>query len=282
MCSGADTYLVIYVHTAPLNFRKRQIIRHTWGDPDLLKKLKARLVFVMGKVQDTKIMHKVKIEHSHYGDVVQEDFTDTYRNLTYKGICALKWISTYCHQAKFALKSDDDILVNIFKISDHIRHNVVRKYGTKDLILCNQWVRMKVLRDKKSKWYIPKEDFGLDYFPPYCSGSAFIFSADVVKRMYEASFDTPFFWVDDYYITGALAKKINVVQKRLNEMYMLNGRLAPEKFKNDTKHQYAFYHVPKMNTIYKMWSSLKKSIGAKSNILPKALDRQINRTKLPR
>ncbi|KAK3102181.1 hypothetical protein FSP39_009415 [Pinctada imbricata] len=230
----------------------------------------------MGKVADRKVMNKVKLEHDHYGDIVQEDFMDSYRNLTYKGICALKWISTYCKKATFALKTDDDILVNIFKINDHIRHVITKSYGTKDLILCNQWVRMKVLRDKKSKWYIPKDDFGLDYFPPYCSGSAFILSADVIRRMYEASFDTPFFWVDDYYITGALAKKINVVQKRLNDMYMLNGRLAPERFKNDTNFKLAFFHVPKLNTIYRMWTSMKKGMLEKEE---DELNKNSNRTK---
>lgn len=37
MCAGKDVYFIVYVHTSPTNFRKRQTIRHTWGDPHLLK-----------------------------------------------------------------------------------------------------------------------------------------------------------------------------------------------------------------------------------------------------
>lgn len=256
MCAGKDVYFIVYVHTSPTNFRKRQTIRHTWGDPHLLKKYKARLVFVLGKVADDKVMTKIKMEYSHYGDIVQEDFMDSYRNLTYKGIAALKWITHHCRQASFAIKSDDDIMINFFKIVDEIKHRTVNKYGTKNLILCNQWVRMKVLRDEKSKWYIPKKDFKPDFFPPYCSGSAFILSVDVCEKMYNASFFTPFFWVDDYYITGALAKAINVKQKRWNDFYMLNGKIVSDILRNNSKNKYAFFHIGKLNSIYKMWKNL--------------------------
>lgn len=88
------------------------------GDPHLLKKYKARLVFVLGKVADDKVMTKIKMEYSHYGDIVQEDFMDSYRNLTYKGIAALKWITHHCRQASFAIKSDDDIMINFLQVTN--------------------------------------------------------------------------------------------------------------------------------------------------------------------
>ncbi|XP_062613193.1 beta-1,3-galactosyltransferase 1-like [Saccostrea cucullata] len=264
MCVGKDVYFITYIHTSPTNFRKRQTIRHTWGDPHLLKRFKARLVFVLGKVADEKVMTKIKMEYNHYGDIVQEDFMDSYRNLTYKGIAAFRWITHYCRNATFAIKSDDDIMINLFKIVDEIKLKTVNKYGTKNLILCNQWVRMKVLRDEKSKWYIPKADFEPEYFPPYCSGSAFILSVDVVEKMYKASFYTPFFWVDDYYITGALAKAINLKQKRWNDLYMLNGKIVADILRNKSKNKYAFFHISKLNSIHKMWQNLVTGMEAES------------------
>ncbi|XP_048743624.2 beta-1,3-galactosyltransferase 1-like [Ostrea edulis] len=260
MCTGKDVYFIVYIHTSPTNFRKRQTIRHTWGDPHLLKIYKARLVFVLGKVAEEKVMTKIEMEYNHYGDIVQEDFMDSYRNLTYKGIAALKWISNHCRHASFAIKSDDDIMINLFKIVDEIKHSTVNKYGTTNLILCNQWVRMKVLRDENSKWYVPKTEFQPDYFPPYCSGSAFILSVDVCEKMYTASFYTPFFWVDDYYITGALAKAINVKQKRWNDFYMLNGKIVAEILRNNSKNKYAFFHISKLNSIHKMWNNLVRGM----------------------
>ncbi|XP_033745399.1 beta-1,3-galactosyltransferase 1-like [Pecten maximus] len=257
ICEG-NVYLIIYVHTAPPNFHKRQMLRQTWGQKSILHQYRSKMVFVMGAVADRRVMEKVKMEHAHYGDVVQKDFVDSYRNLTYKGIAALNWVSTYCSNATYALKTDDDIMVNIFQLVFKLTSEIESRFGTKDLILCNQWLRMKVLRDKKSKWYIPKEDFEPNYFPPYCSGSAFILSIDVIKKMSAVAKYVPFFWVDDYYVTGMLAKRVGVTQKRLNEAYILNGKVVVDRFKNDTNKKLLFFHVGKLNTIYSMWDTLRE------------------------
>ncbi|XP_069142678.1 beta-1,3-galactosyltransferase 1-like [Argopecten irradians] len=264
ICKG-NVYLIIYVHTAPPNFHKRQMLRQTWGQKAILSQFRSKMVFIMGAVKDHRVMEKVKMEHAHYGDIVQEDFVDSYRNLTYKGIAALNWISSYCSNATYALKTDDDIMVNIFQLVLKLTSEIENRYGTKDLILCNQWLRMKVLRDKKSKWYIPKEDFEPNYFPPYCSGSAFILSIDVIKRMSEVAQYVPFFWVDDYYITGMLAKRVGVTQKRLNDAYILNGKVVVDRFKNDTINKLLFFHVGKQNTIYSMWEILKERMKVKTD-----------------
>lgn len=52
-------------------------------------------------------------ESRTYGDILQEDFTDSYMNLTLKSVMALKWTSTHCQQAQYLLKTDDDIFVNV-------------------------------------------------------------------------------------------------------------------------------------------------------------------------
>ncbi|OWF42017.1 beta-1,3-galactosyltransferase 1-like [Mizuhopecten yessoensis] len=260
-----NVYLIIYVHTAPPNFHKRQMLRQTWGQKAILNQYRSKMVFVMGAVADNRVMEKVKMEHAHYGDIVQEDFVDSYRNLTHKGIAALNWVSSYCYNATYALKTDDDIMVNIFKLVSKLTSDIENRLGKTDLILCNQWLRMKVLRDKKSKWYIPKEDFEPNYFPAYCSGSAFILSIDVIRRMSAVAKYVPFFWVDDYYITGMLAKKVGVTQKRLNEAYILNGKVVVDRFKNDTDNKLLFFHVGKQNTIYSMWDILKERMRVKTD-----------------
>ena len=40
-------------------------------------------------------------------------FQDIYYNLTLKTVMGLKWCSIYCNQAKYVMKTDDDIFVNI-------------------------------------------------------------------------------------------------------------------------------------------------------------------------
>jgi beta-1,3-galactosyltransferase 1 len=44
-------------------------------------------------------------------DIVQGDFADTYRNLSYKNIMGKLWVATFCEQAQFVVKTDDDMYV---------------------------------------------------------------------------------------------------------------------------------------------------------------------------
>ena len=83
--------------------------------------------------------------------VAQEDFADTYHNLTYKGVAALKWIDMYCSQAVFVLKTDDDIFVNTFalmRVFKRLQRSSVRPQG---LLMCCVWYGMTVMRTGKWK-----------------------------------------------------------------------------------------------------------------------------------
>ncbi|XP_052779456.1 beta-1,3-galactosyltransferase 1-like [Mya arenaria] len=257
LCQHKNLTYLVYVHTAPGNFKKRQTIRQTWGAKTLMLKYKMRIVFIMGVVEDSVTMQRVNSESDRYGDIVMEDFQDSYRNLTYKAIAGLKWISSYCTNVTYVIKSDDDILIDMHSLMETMSSKEVKKYGTSRLIMCNQWLKMKVIRDKKSKWYVPEEEFDKEYFPPYCSGSLFIMSIDVVFAMYDMSLYTKFFWVDDFYITGLLVEKLNLEHKRLNDNYMLNARAAVEKFDKDEKRELKFFHVHKLTDIFRMWKRLR-------------------------
>jgi len=41
---------------------------------------------------------------------------DTYRNLSYKTISGLKWVTHYCPASSYVLKIDDHVFVNIFNL----------------------------------------------------------------------------------------------------------------------------------------------------------------------
>ena len=263
LCFKRNLRFLIYVHSAPKNFRKRQLVRQTWGSKAILQQYNMRIVFVMGSDSDNKTLDGVTMESGRYGDIVMEDFFDSYRNLTYKAVAALKWTSIYCSHAKYVLKADDDILIDIHALMDYLNSEEVRNYGTQNLIICNQWTRMKVIRDKKSKWYVSPQEYADEYFSPYCSGSAFVMSTDVVKSLFRASFYVPFFWVDDFYVTGMLVKRIKVQHRRLNDGYILNAKVVLDKLTGDKAHVLKFFHVNKMNHFYKMW---------------KILDTRLNRT----
>lgn len=150
ICKNKDIFAIIYVHTATSHYKRRMIIRQTWGNPKYYGDVTVRIIFVMGFVeQDKEAQKALAFEDEQYHDIVQEDFEDTYKNLTYKGIAALKWISTYCKHAKFVIKSDDDIFVNMFTLLRHLKSMQQHGQDTKPILLCLVWQRMKVMREGK-------------------------------------------------------------------------------------------------------------------------------------
>ena len=58
----------------------------------------------------------LKDEAAKYKDILQLNFTDTYRNLTLKTLTSFKWIHSKCSHVPFYLKIDDDIYVELDKI----------------------------------------------------------------------------------------------------------------------------------------------------------------------
>ena len=86
--------LLIYVHTAIDHFTNREIIRESWGNRTLFPT--TRLVFMIGFVPNPALLDKLNQEMRIYHDIVQSDFFDTYRNLTYKSMKSIKWASKYC------------------------------------------------------------------------------------------------------------------------------------------------------------------------------------------
>ena len=141
ICGSGDAspnvYLLIYVHTSPVHFKRRLSIRETWAKRSMFRDI--RIVFMMGRTESTKTNELILLENGIYGDLVQEDFVDSYRNLTYKGIMAMKWISEYCPKAKYILKVDDDIVTNTFIILRHLKalddHDMIKN----KTIMCLVW-----------------------------------------------------------------------------------------------------------------------------------------------
>lgn len=116
LCNKTSPDIFIWVHTAPKNFRRRLALRLTWGNPKLnLLHLnrKTTMAFFMGAVANVSLQNLLDYEQETYGDIVQGDYLDHYRNLTYKAIQATRWITENCHQAQLVIKADDDALVDV-------------------------------------------------------------------------------------------------------------------------------------------------------------------------
>ncbi len=152
--NNSDLFLVVFVHSAPNNFDKRSAIRKTWGNENNLINNKMRIVFLVGQVNETSVQRNLIKENEQFNDLVQGNFVDSYRNLTYKHIMGLKWVVYFCQNAKYIFKTDDDIFVDIFQLIFYLKGTFGNNYPPKNLISCYVIYNPYPKRSQRSKWRV--------------------------------------------------------------------------------------------------------------------------------
>ncbi|KAJ8942679.1 hypothetical protein NQ314_010001 [Rhamnusium bicolor] len=203
VCEEDEPLLIILVHTSVNNFGKRKVIRETWGQSEN----NIKILFFIGMVEGYDIQNKLEDESRQYQDLVQGSFIDSYHNLTYKHVMALKYVVYHCAKAEFILKVDDDVFVNIPNLKKFIEtYNC--QHGMLNKIFCSRLHSPPVLR--KGKWKASLVDYPENNYPTHCSGFAILYPQDVLYLLYSKAQRTKFFWIDDVLVTGILAKNSNI------------------------------------------------------------------------
>ncbi|XP_050389556.1 beta-1,3-galactosyltransferase 1-like [Patella vulgata] len=104
-------FLLIAIPSRTSEFEERQAVRQTWGSLAVSNK-EIRLVFMLGYRPEIH-SHDLKTESEKYHDIIQEDFYDSYRNLSIKSEAILRFANTFCSGVKYVLKVDVDIFMNL-------------------------------------------------------------------------------------------------------------------------------------------------------------------------
>ncbi|XP_030854501.1 beta-1,3-galactosyltransferase 1-like [Strongylocentrotus purpuratus] len=186
--------MIIFVTSALGNLKRRDHIRVTYGSNQAWKILNhtlVRTVFMLGTTNDPVLQSKINAEASIYGDIVQEDFIDSYLNLTRKTVMGFKWVTEHCRHGKFAMKIDDDTMLNKARILEFIL-----QAPSRGVVIGNVNLDMPVVRSRYGEWgkyRISKNFYPASKYPPYLSGPAFIMSTDLVEATFRAALTTPLF-----------------------------------------------------------------------------------------
>jgi beta-1,3-galactosyltransferase 1 len=209
ICTGVDKVsCIVMVHTAPGHFERRVRMRATWLNSTYYSPESVRVVFLFGLVSNMALQFQIEKESEKFKDVVQGYFTDSYRNLTNKGVMGYKWISEHCRNAEFVAKIDDDAFINFFKLFEEMQYLKDKKR----YILCNKINKgtMRIIRVNGSKWYVNEDEFrNMKAYPhTYCSGFSVFISIDLIPMLYRAAIGSPFFWVDDFFLFGLLPSQV--------------------------------------------------------------------------
>ncbi|XP_046573975.1 beta-1,3-galactosyltransferase 5-like [Haliotis rubra] len=215
VCRDGSPDILIFVHSGCENLAKRQVVRKTWGSVKTVKGLSFRTVFMLGETRIQTLQKALESESLLHGDIVQGNFADAYKNLTYKHIMSLGWILKACPDVKLIVKVDDDTILNIHNLVDYFHDRGPRN----NLLYCSVYYRQGPLRHNKTKWYVSQSEYPFLKFPNYCEGFGYIMSPDVARTLYKASEDARFFWVDDVYVTGILTLKVGLTLSNLIDGY---------------------------------------------------------------
>jgi len=74
------------------------------------------------------------------------------------------------------------------------------------------------------QWCVAANELpGRTHFPQYCAGLAFALSRELVSELYLTSQSTPYFWIDDVYITGLLMPEVSKKSRGIHYVDLLSN-----------------------------------------------------------
>ncbi|XP_064626905.1 beta-1,3-galactosyltransferase 5-like [Lineus longissimus] len=211
-CGGSSTFLLVLVASPPKNHHIRSVVRLSWGAVKSHKGYTIKVLFYMGKPRNSSQQRELMSESISHNDIFQSEVADD--RLTLKTLAAFQWAGSECAVARFVLKVDDDVFVNVRNAVDYLKYltpedesTLYQGYGVS---------KSPAFRNEGGKWYISYEAYKNDTYPPYILGFASLFSMKVVNDLHAASFkvqghfqlnrDFPF---DDVFI-GICAKYLGI------------------------------------------------------------------------
>ncbi|XP_034953392.1 beta-1,3-galactosyltransferase 1-like [Zootoca vivipara] len=186
-CRERSPFLILLVITEPQHFPTRQAIRQTWGNKSSVPGVSILRLFLTGVHPKFgyPLQALLEEESSIHRDIIQQDFLDTYNNLTLKTLMGMEWISKFCPNATYAVKADSDIFLNVnYMVSQLLQPHLPPK---KNYMTGYIYRNAKPVRDKASKWYVPREVYLNETYPPFCAGSGYVFSGDLAKKIYQVA-----------------------------------------------------------------------------------------------
>lgn len=195
---------VILVQSRPKARQFRDQIRRTWGDSHLLAELDFHMLFLLGS--DPEENEKISIESQLFDDILQNDFVDSYVNVTLKLLSTLQWLEKQCSQDNFwIIKTDDDFIVNVFVLRNLVASNKLDNRVIYCSILLGE---LCPIRWPFSKYLTTWSEWPERLYPPNCYGGGYMLRSDVARALLRTSHKT-FNRHEDTLLTGLLVDVYN-------------------------------------------------------------------------
>ncbi|XP_010870249.1 lactosylceramide 1,3-N-acetyl-beta-D-glucosaminyltransferase A [Esox lucius] len=191
-CNSKKLLLLLFIKSSPENLDRRQAIRATWGNETYTERelgATVRVVFALGvhpSAERRDHLQKELLREDHiYSDLVQQDFLDTFHNLTMKLLLQFRWSHAYCSQARFLMSADDDIFVHMPNLVSYLQGQA--RQGVRDLWVGHVHRGSPPVRRNTSKYHVPYELYQWPSYPDYTAGAGYVVSRDVADKIYQAT-----------------------------------------------------------------------------------------------
>ena len=197
--TSAELDMVVMVVSRPTNRQVRDVIRRTWLSVSRNNtNLHVRHVFLLG-VSDTP-QELINAEQHKNNDIVQQNFVDSYKNLTLKTLMGLEWVVDFCSNAKFIFKVDEDVFVNIPKFLEFSKTTNASNF------VLGQCMADFPMRGSKAYDYMPRWEFPDPVYPAHCKGPRYLVPLEAARAILKVTVDTPFLRLEDVYVGMCLSK----------------------------------------------------------------------------
>lgn len=209
-----------------------------------LRELNIFRVFLLAKVPPTEkyITQKaIESENRHFGDIVQGNFVEAYRNLTYKHVMGLRWASStrHCIKTKFIIKMDDDIVVDFFSIANYLNDPKFNGIENRQFLAGYVFSNVIPIRLQQNKWYVSQDEYDGTVYPDYLSGWMYVTTPFTARALVAAAGRSKFFWIDDTWITGILRDKQKIIiNESLSELFSANSQFLDCCIDDMKRHRY--------------------------------------------
>lgn len=215
--------LLILILSDVAKFGERQRLRRSWTrstfhmEADFIKTHPWAYSFVVGHPRGSveNVMKSVDAEQCHYKDVLTVDVLEDYYNLTWKKMDAMEYLVKSGLDFEVLLKTDTDVFVNIQLVLEWLPGALSQTYEKSNPSvrpffagLCER--SLAPIRDSKSKWYLSENHYPHSKFPPFCYGTAYFLSLDLVEAILKVNDSKKAFRIEDVH-TGMLVEETGLV-----------------------------------------------------------------------
>jgi len=203
---GKAPQLVIFIQTRDDAASQRDFIRSTWANKSYYYDGIGRHPFVFFVCGLDPCCHRMNdnltTEILANKDILLVNIHDTYDNLTLKGVLAMHWIlKTMGDSVKYVIKTDDDVMLNIFRWMSVLKSLSLRNKSK--FILGFVWQKSKVKRN--GKYIVNEEEYPEQYYPSFCAGPGYAISRDAIVTLLNMTSHVRYLKREDVFITGLLA-----------------------------------------------------------------------------